>query len=444
MKSLNKTEPIILVIGDIVFLVASLWVTLLIRHFSIPNMDLWISHIAPFTILFLFWIFTFYVAGLYEKHTLILKNSLFGILLNTQVINAFLAVLFFYFIPYFAITPKTNLFIYLIVSFGFILFWRLIVFKKFLTPKNKQNAVIIGSGEEMKELRHEINNNDRYDFNFIQSIDLENYETDSFKEDVVNLVYEKDVSLIIADIKNPNVETILPQLYNLIFAKVQFVDKYKVYESIFDRVPVSMMSYNWFLENISSKNHISYDILKRLMDILISLPLGIFALVIYPFIALAIKLDDGGDIFFYDERMGKDNQKFKIAKFRSLHIAEGGEGSITRVGKFLRKTRLDEFPQILSVLKGELSLIGPRPERPSLVDVYREQVPFYNVRHLIKPGLSGWAQMKHDAHPHHGADSEATKDKLSFDLYYIKNRSFMLDLKIALQTVTVLLSQKGK
>jgi lipopolysaccharide/colanic/teichoic acid biosynthesis glycosyltransferase len=117
---------------------------------------------------------------------------------------------------------------------------------------------------------------------------------------------------------------------------------------------------------------------------------------------------------------------------------------ITKVGNFLRKTRVDELPQLWNILKGDLSLIGPRPELPALVKQYEHEIPYYNVRHLIKPGLSGWAQIYHDTHPHHEVATLETKRKLSYDLYYIKNRSFLLDIKIALRTLRTLVSIAGR
>jgi lipopolysaccharide/colanic/teichoic acid biosynthesis glycosyltransferase len=116
---------------------------------------------------------------------------------------------------------------------------------------------------------------------------------------------------------------------------------------------------------------------------------------------------------------------------------------ITRVGKIIRATRIDEFPQFWNVLKGDVSLIGPRPELPSLVSVYEKEIPYYNVRHLIKPGLSGWAQIYHRAHPHHAVAVEDTRDKLSYDLYYVKNRSLNLDIRIIFQTIRAMLSRQG-
>jgi lipopolysaccharide/colanic/teichoic acid biosynthesis glycosyltransferase len=117
---------------------------------------------------------------------------------------------------------------------------------------------------------------------------------------------------------------------------------------------------------------------------------------------------------------------------------------ITKVGAFLRKSRLDEIPQLWSIWRGDLSLVGPRPELPALAQIYEKEVPYYNVRHLIQPGLSGWAQLYHENHPHQGANVEETKNKLSYDLYYVKNRSLILDLEIALKTIKALLSRTGK
>ena len=191
-----------------------------------------------------------------------------------------------------------------------------------------------------------------------------------------------------------------------------------------------------------------YDLGKRLMDIVISVPLLIIPVVIYPFVLVAVKITDRGPVFIWQERVGKNGRLFKILKYRTMLFDDGGnvmldENQVTPVGAFLRRTRLDEFPQLWNVLKGDLSLIGPRPELPPLVKRYTEEIPYYNIRHLIKPGLSGWAQLYHENHPHHLADVSETKVKLSYDLFYIKNRSFLLDLRIALRTLQVLLSRKG-
>jgi len=241
----------------------------------------------------------------------------------------------------------------------------------------------------------------------------------------------------------------MPYLYNLLFSRVRFLNMYKVYEELFRRIPVSLIDYTWFLEHVSFSPRIVYDIFKRVMDIVIGFTLGVFSLALYPFVYLAIKLDDGGKVFLLQRRVGKNNQIIKLLKFRTMDFDDEGKwetgavNNVTRVGEFLRKTRIDELPQLWNVLEGTLSLIGPRPEFPEPVRRYAREIPYYNIRYVIKPGLSGWAQILHEKHPHHKTDIEETAVKLSYDLYYIKNRSIMLDLEIALKTIKTLLSRRG-
>ncbi len=438
----NSRESALLLVGDIVSFYISLWLMLAIRYFEFPTTEQWTLHVVPFSLLFVVWIIVFFIAGLYEKHTLILKSKIDSAILNAQIANSFLATLFFYFVPYFGIAPKTNLFIYLFVSFALILVWRLQVFPSF-ESKKKQNALLIGSGTEMDELEKEVNNNSRYNLYFISSIDLDKMASLDFQEEIVKRVYSEDVFVIVADFKNEKVEPLLPRLYNLMFSKIKFIDMHKIYEDIFDRIPLSLVKYSWFLENISAGSRKGYDALKRLSDIAVASVLGAGTLIIVPLVWVLVKLDDGGPLLFTQERVGRNNKMIRIVKFRSMGTPrEGGDMRVTRVGAWLRKTRIDELPQLWNVIKGDISLIGPRPEIPTLVKVYEDEIPYYNVRHLIKPGLSGWAQL-YGEHAHHSGDVLKTKNKLSYDLYYIKNRSVLLDLKIALRTLKVVLSREG-
>lgn len=420
---------------------------LVIRYGDFPNAQIFFDHLIPFSILFIIWIIIFFIAGLYEKHTLLLKSRVPTIILNTQIVNSVIAVLFFYFVPFFGITPKTNLFIYLVFSFAFLLVWR-IYGPRFVGSGLQQKAIIIGNGEEMYQLKQEVNLNPRYNIFFISSIDLDDMESVDFKSEILDRIYSEQVEVIAVDLKNDKVEPILPSLYNLIFSKIKFIDMYKVYEDIFDRIPLSLVKYNWFLENISVSANTMNDLLKRTMDLIASLIIGLISLVVYPFVFVAIKFEDDGPIFFTHNRIGQNNKIIKIYKFRSFEPHNESDGiaksaKVTKVGEFLRKTRIDELPQIWSVVRGDLSLIGPRPEIPELVKLYEKEIPYYNIRHLIKPGLSGWAQLYHKDPPKFNAELDKTKVKLSFDLYYLKNRSLMLDVKIALKTLKALLSRSG-
>lgn len=448
LNRLNKIEAGILLCGDVLILYGSLFVSLFLRRLELPTRAVWESHIAPFGILILVWVLSFFIAGLYEKQTRVFKQRVLETVLKTQAINSVIGVLFFYFIPFFGITPKTTLFLYIGVSFGLIVLWRRVIVS-LIGVRGHDTVMVIGTGSEMYELVEELHHNSRHGLVVSVSLDIATADDATIRKTIE--AHLSDVDAIIIDTNHERIVPILPYLYGELFAGVRFIAMHKVYEQLFDRIPLSLITYNWFLENISNTRKIAYEGLKRLMDICIALPLLILACLSYPLVWLAITLDDGGTVFIRQERVGKNNKLIRIIKVRSMahnskdeQLLKDTGNVITRVGAFLRKTRIDELPQLWNVLIGDISLIGPRPEFPALVTRYEEEVPFYTMRHLVKPGLSGWAQMYHDEHPHHGVDVNQTRVKLSYDLYYIKNRSFFLDLKIALRTIDVLLSRKGK
>lgn len=448
MSILNRKEHLVLGLGDILLFLFALWLTLLFRYGHSLSESIFYAHLAPFSLLGVVWIIVFFIAGLYEKHTLFFRSRLPSILLKAVLTNSFLAIIFFYFIPYFGISPKVNLFIYLLLSSILIFAWRVYGYRLFYARK-KQNAIIIGTGTELAELAIEVNKNERYNIRFVETIEVNNLNIADFKKNIPAKIESEQVSLIAVDFSSKNIDPVLPYLYDLVFKNVQFVDIHNLYEEIFDRIPLSLIRYDWFLQHVSISPSVGYDALKRLMDVSLSFVLGLISLVFYPFIMIAVKLDDGGPIFIFQERVGTAGKKIRTIKFRTMARDDAGiaketkKNSPTRVGPFLRKSRLDELPQFWNIFVGDLSLIGPRPELPSLVSIYEREVPYYNVRHLIKPGLSGWAQLYHENHPHHNANVMETRVKLSYDLYYIKNRSFFLDLKIAMKTLKTLLSRSG-
>lgn len=448
MTIAGRRDAIILFIGDILIFILSLWLMLFLRRLEVPAWYHFKLHLIPFSLLFLVWLLVFFIAGLYGKHTLVLKRKLPTVIFNTQLFNMIIAAVFFFLVPYFVIAPKTTLFIYLIVSFPLILWWRLSG-QDILTSREPESALLIGNGSEMNELRDEVNHNSKYGLKFVSYIDTEKLSTLDFKGEILPQIYSQDISVIVLDLKSDKLESILPHLYNLLFAKIKFIDLSRIYEDIFDRIPLSLLRHNWFIENISLSPKLLYDILKRAMDIVISSLLLILSLPLYPIVYMLIKTDDGGEFFSYQKRVGQYNRQISIIKFRTMTVAnDNGEwnktdNKVTKIGTLLRRSRVDELPQLWNVLKGDLSLIGPRPEFESAVNEYRAQIPYYNIRHLIKPGLSGWAQVYHENHPHHGLDIEETKNKLSHDLFYVKNRSLILDFYIALRTVQTLLSRSG-
>ena len=446
----NKKEKFFLLIGDLLIFATSLLVSLILRGGYTPIWASFKEHLVPFAFIFIAWIIVFFVAGLYDKYTTILKDSIPKIIFNAQLVNSGIAIAFFYLIPYFGIAPKTILFLDLIISFILIYTWR-IYSHSILGLKRKEPAILIGSGEEMLSVFNETNENPTSELKFVLSIDLDKENNTSYIESIVNKIKGGEASVVVIDLKDTRIEPILPVLYQQIFSGVKFIDMDKVYESIFDRVPLSFLQYDWFLENISLKHDLIYLFFKRSLDIIISFLILIILALFFPFIALAIILDTKkAKIMISQNRIGEDGKIIKIHKFLTMLFDDGGDeqlrdkNRLTSVGKFLRKTRLDELPQAWNVIKGDLSLIGPRPEMPLFVDLYEKEIPYYNIRHIIKPGLSGWAQVCQNNPPKGSVNFYDTKTKLSYDLYYLKNKSIILDLNIVFKTIKTLLSRKGE
>jgi exopolysaccharide biosynthesis polyprenyl glycosylphosphotransferase len=446
MTIVNKKEPILVGLGDVIILILSLWVTLTVRYKELPTAELWQSHLAPFSVIFALSIVVFYIAGLYtQRHTVIVKNMLPGVIIKSQIGNAFLAVLLFYFVPAFTVTPKINLIVYLLIATCALIIWRLSVFP-LMRLRKRQRALVIGTGPEFESLVREMNGAPRSSLESAAAIDLGAIQNGNMREALSDKMRENNISYVVLDLSHEKVVPLLPELYKTLFLNVGYIDIHVFYEEIFDRIPLSCMTYGWVLEHISPASTRLYDIAKRTVDIVLSLIVGIVALVLYPFVTVLIKLSDGGPVFITQTRVGKNGKLINILKYRSMKVSDGGkwvtEGDdrVTAVGRFLRKSRIDELPQAWSVLRGDMSLIGPRPDIQDLGEHLKEQIPYYRTRTIVKPGLSGWAQINQEKPPQ---SVEETRERLSYDLYYIKNRSVMLDFTIVLRTIKTLLSRVG-
>jgi len=225
-----------------------------------------------------------------------------------------------------------------------------------------------------------------------------------------------------------------------------------LYEEMTGRVPIEHLESDWVIRSFVDQVRVSgvYELFKRVMDIAGGLAGLLIFIVIFPLTALAIVLESGFPIFYSQSRLGKGGKVFKIYKFRTMKQNAEADGEaklaaqkdprVTRVGNFLRSTRLDETPQFLSVLRGEMSLVGPRAERPELVAEFQKQIPFYRARLLVKPGLSGWAQINYG----YVANVKETAVKLEYDLYYIKHRTLGMDFQIVLRTAGTVLRRTGR
>ena len=282
------------------------------------------------------------------------------------------------------------------------------------------------------------------------------------------------IAMVVLAITYEKSSTLLNNLVRLSFKGVQVIDMPSLYEFLAGKIPTDHISDVWLLIHSLNRSKLYYRQLKRIMDLALA-TLGLaLTWPLWVITAAAVKMDSRGPVFFRQERLGKDGKPFQIIKFRTMitdaesngpQFACPGDQRITRVGRILRQWRLDEMPQLYNILKGQMSFIGPRPERevfirefqqmvpdmregrrptdPQGVQVlcgFREYIPYYSYRLLVKPGISGWAQVMHS----YSATLEETKEKLQYDLYYIKNMSWVLDLVILLKTIRIVLFGWGR
>lgn len=430
-----------LFLGDMALLLISLWLALFVRTFSVPEMPYLLEHILGFIPVFIVSITIFFIAGLYEKQTRLVRSFMTSRILGAQLASIFVGVIGFFFLP-FDIAPKTVLALYLGISVLTISVWRLALAPRIGTPQQTP-ALLIGTGEAVTELYEEINGNGHYAIRFTEQAPMETNITERIQKAVAF-----GVRVVVVDTNDEAIQEALPQIYDCMLANVSIVEFSTMYEDVFDRVPLAHIDYTWLLACLP-KSHRAYDIAKRIFDTVLAMILSIVAL---PIIVLPVLflLFVGGHPFIFSKRIGKGGKHILLAKLRTKLFYDAGDpekqkqNRETRLGTFLRRTRIDELPQLWNVLWGDLSFIGPRPELPAIAAVYQAEVPYYDVRHLITPGLSGWAQIRDYDAPRGGADVERTRRKLSYDLYYLKRRSFVVDLVIALKTLRALAAVSGR
>jgi exopolysaccharide biosynthesis polyprenyl glycosylphosphotransferase len=440
----NKTaiKGFLLAIGDIAVLYASLFITLLIRYgnnFYDRFLD---SHSIPFAIIFIFILLIFYIAGLYDFRRLRNNIDFIKTLAATIASNAVIAILLFYFIPTFGIAPKTNLFIFFILFAVIEFFWRRF-FNKITTSTEMPNKVLfIGEGSKIEEVSKVIRENPQIGYSINASLR---------EEDIVNnknilkeTVTKQNINILVVPRHIKRQNKFAKTLYELFRDGISIVDVADFYELILQKIPLDDLEEAWFFENIERASRF-YDPLKTAGEFVFAIALGIILLPIEILIAIIIKFTSKGPIFIKQKRVGKLGEIFTLYKFRSMvAMAPDGQAEtngaqwsikndsrITPFGKIIRATHLDELPQLLNVAQGKLSFVGPRPERPEFVEVLKEKIPYYEIRLLVKPGVTGWAQINHRA----DLSLNDVRQKLQYDVYYLKNRSMIIDVAIILKTI---------
>lgn len=416
MISSYKIYRLLLFLGDIFLGIFSLFIVIVLKFgFSLNYFNL---HLKYFSVVLLFFVFIGFLLKIFSPE----KNFNQKEFLKKNLI-AFLLSLVFSFIYFYlfvrTISPKTNL----------ILFWLIFVtlsiytkrkFAQYFYHHRQINLILFGSKKQFLRLINDLNNNPQLGFKVFILKD-----------------YEK-----IAKVPNPKL-IILPPKFNpqkLINEYQQYLlnsmSVLNFYEQVFEYLPLDYLTEKDIL-TITAKERKIYFGIKRVVDIIFGFLLFLIFILLFPFISLGILLSSPGPIFFKQKRIGQNEKEITILKFRTLHQEKQNvwitqeEKEIFPLGKFLRKFHLDELPQSILILKGDLSLIGPRPEQTAIVQKLKKEIPYYSLRHLIKPGLTGWAQINIGKIP----DIEGTKRKLEYDLFYLKNQNLFFDFVIIFNTL---------
>ncbi len=419
-----------MIIGDILTLYLALAITLFIRYREPFSNETLSTHLKPFSVIFVLWILIFYIIGLYEIGSL--KNTINFIkkLSTALIISAVTTIFFFYFITYYNIAPKTNLFIFLSLLFLLEYGWRA-NYNNFLTkgaPTTK--VLIIGSGQTIQQLAVSVHNNPQlgYELFFLEN-----------PEDISQTIISKRIDLVVVPTHVKKEAKVAQVIYKNLVTGTNIIDLSSFYEMVFNKVPITELEEFWFLENLINRQNI-YDFFRISLEILLAL---ILAIVLFPLaiiISALIKLTSRGPVIFKQTRVGELGKNFTLYKFRSMkknaevqgaQWAKTNDPRVTFLGKILRFSHLDEMPQLINIIKGNLSFVGPRPERPEFTEDLKKVIPYYELRHIVKPGITGWAQLNY----RYGASVEDAYEKLQYDLYYIKNRSFWLDISIVIKTI---------
>lgn len=443
----NKIKKLVLLGGDVIVLYLSLYLTLAIRYWGNYDDRTWTAHFWPFTLIFIIWVVIFYISNLYNLNLAVNNLKFYQSTGRALAIAGLASLAFFYLMPRVGIAPKRNLFIYIAVFAIIFYLWRQFynwLLKSYLP---KRNIGIVGYNNLVAEVINEFKQKPHLGFNLSFIADDKPGAGTRPIADLEKLMTNNKLDSIILSSDPHQSENLRTVLFNGLRYKINYISLPNFYEAITGKVPLDNINQMWFLENFNENNKIWFDRLKIIYDFILALIIFVVTLPLWLIIAVVIKLESSGPIFFIMDRVGQNNKIFKLVKFRTME-EEGNDRSptrandprITKFGKILRKVRIDELPQVINILRGEMSFVGPRPERPELSANLEKQIPFYGQRTLVKPGLTGSDQISGE---YHSPSREDSLKKLQYDLFYIKNRSIYLDLSIFLKTIATVMARKG-
>jgi len=462
----KKTQKILVLLADFIFIylawVAFFYVRIETGWFKILIMP---EVILPMVVIYFYWLIIFTFFGMYRTWFASSRFDEISSLFKATFVGIFILFFLIYLDDYFHSVESSSrilIFIYWFFLFLFVAIGRLFIrsFQRILLIKGigRKIAIIVGYNSKANEVHDQILDHPALglDVEAYVAINSENignvYKNIRVRgalDDLLDIIYKTHASEVIIALEKEDHDLlvdiiskveykgiglkIVPDLYEILSGQARTSQLYGI--PLIDIMPELMPEWEKKLKRLS-------DIFISLLILMVTLPLNIL-------VALAIKSDSRGPVFFKQERSGMGNKNFNIYKFRSMYQdaekhtgpvwSQKDDPRVTRVGKLIRKLRIDEIPQMFNVLKGEMSLVGPRPERPYFVEQLSEQIPYYKRRLKVRPGITGWAQVKHK----YDESIEDVKVKLRYDLFYIENMSLRMDIKILARTILVILFGKG-
>jgi len=392
------------------------------------------------------------------------KASKFDTTFRNVVITTSIVVLFYLLTPVLSpYLPEERLQIvyFYLTIIVFILLWRAIYINLIESPRFYKRVLLVGEVSNIDGLIKALGTSDP-NYKIVGFINSEASTSESVKfkgleefdsKDFLEIIEKERISEVL--VASFNSEAIIVEVYHdlmlLLERGFKIRDYTQVYEELLLRVPIQFVGkdfYKYFPFSRSNENKL-YIFFQRGFDVIVAILGLMFGLLILPLISVGNLIGNKGPLFYSQERVGRNSKPFRIIKLRTMIVNAEKDGvkwakkddiRITAFGKFLRRSRLDEIPQFYNVIKGEMSVIGPRPERPFFVNELSRIIPFYETRHIIKPGLTGWAQVN----TRYGSSIDDSLTKLQYDLYYIKHRSIFLDFSISIKTLSTILYYRGQ
>jgi len=439
---------VILSVGDLVCVVSSILLAALIRLSPSWGWHFLGQHVPSLVGSTLIFLIVFYAGGMYERDAVTHRTHSYPLPLLLVAIGLITNILLFYAQPELRIGRGLLLLAALLIFFST---WALRVFYRVAAGYGflSRNALVVGEGQPAADVIQLLSRTDDSGFKLFGIVSCTKAQPGEFLEGVPVLgrldklrefvdVYAIETIIVATSLARE--QSVLRVLRPLRYSGTEILDYVGLYEQLAREIPVEHIDDEWLMHAAMNSSRIHIRKVKRMMDIAVAVVGLVVTLPISAVVAILIKWDTPGPVLFRQRRAGLDGRPYTLMKFRTMaEDAESKSGAVwagrfdarvTRVGRFLRKWRIDEIPQLVNVLRGEMSLVGPRPERPEFIDTLQSAIAFYKERLMVPPGITGWAQINYP----YAASVEAAKRKLQFDLYYIKHMSFFLDVLILLRT----------